>query len=105
MEEEASTRARASTSANHCPLPGQVSTALTLCDPTWNYNTNQRKAEELDLAPLTFSAFPPNPKHKKIEYESYEQGIKEKEKEPSCAGNYAESTASGSGALETAGRS
>ncbi|KAL6280409.1 hypothetical protein ACE6H2_017290 [Prunus campanulata] len=57
-------RARASTSANHCPLPGQVSTALTLCDPTWNYNTNQRKAEELD--PLTFSAFPPNPKHKKI---------------------------------------
>ncbi|VVA30172.1 PREDICTED: B3 [Prunus dulcis] len=72
---------RASSSANPCPLPGQVSTALTLCDPTWNYDTNQRKAEEFDPAPLRFSAFPPNLKHKKIT-NNMNKELKKKKRNP-----------------------
>ncbi|PQM37422.1 putative B3 domain-containing protein [Prunus yedoensis var. nudiflora] len=48
------------------PELDQVSTALTLCDPTWNYNTNQSKAEELDPASHNVPTFPPNTKHEKI---------------------------------------
>ncbi|XP_008238967.1 PREDICTED: putative B3 domain-containing protein At1g78640 [Prunus mume] len=51
---------------NTNPELDQVSTALTLCDPTWNYNTKQSKAEELDPASHNVPTFPPNPKHEKI---------------------------------------
>ncbi|XP_008238966.1 PREDICTED: putative B3 domain-containing protein At1g78640 [Prunus mume] len=53
------------TMVNPCPEPDQLSTALTLCDPSWNYDTHQRKEEEyLDPAPLRFAL--PNPEHEKM---------------------------------------